>query len=79
MVALKTVIAATPAIAVPNAMIAQAAKKPIQIAMTVPDPIARVMTVLQKKTKKKRFITAAIAIKLRLFEDGAGGNHLLLM
>jgi len=35
------------------------------------------MTVLQKR-KKKRFITAATAIKLRLFEDGAGGNHQLL-
>ena len=63
MAARKIVTAATPAIAIPNAVIVQDAKNPILIVKTVPDQIARVTTVIQKK--KKRFITAEGAANLQ--------------
>ena len=64
MAALKTVTAVKNATAVPNAMIAQAAMEPIQVAWTAPDPIAVVMTPFQMKMKK-RFIIVAGAIRLQ--------------
>ncbi len=64
MAARKIATAATPAIVIPHAMIVQDAKNPILILKTVPEQIARVMTVLQKKTKK-RFIAVAAATNLQ--------------